>query len=94
MIQMPDVLVLMSENGPIYRQIFTDHRPLTGRPLPYWFGYSSGKWRATPLVVRTIGFRDGLWLDRNGTPLTDAAKMTERFRRPDFGHLEIDITNR
>ena len=60
-------------------------RPLPDDPWPYWFGYSSGKWEGDTLVVRTIGFRDGLWLDRNGTPLTDAAKMTERFHRVNFG---------
>lgn len=92
LIQLPDEVVLMSENGPIYRQIFTDDRPLPDDPWPYWYGYSSGKWEGDTLVVHTIGFRDGLWLDRNGTPLTDAAKMTERFRRPSFGRLEIEIT--
>jgi hypothetical protein len=91
-IQLPDLIVLMSENGPIYRQIFTDNRPLPDDPWPYWYGYSSGKWEGDTLVVRTIGFRDGLWLDRNGTPMTDAAKMTERFRRTSYGHLEIDVT--
>jgi hypothetical protein len=43
-------------------------------------------------VVETIGFRDGTWLDRNGSPLSDAARVTERFRRVNFGHMEIDIT--
>jgi hypothetical protein len=91
-IQTPGVLVLMSENSAIYRQIFTDNRPLPEDPWPYWFGYSSGKWEGDTLVVHTVGFRDGLWLDRNGTPMTDAAKMTERFRRPNYGTLEIEIT--
>jgi hypothetical protein len=44
------------------------------------------------LVVQTIGYRDDLWLDMRGDPLTSAAKVTERFRRPDFGHLEIEVT--
>ena len=48
--------------------------------------------RATRLVVETNGFRDGMWLDAAGNPMTDAAKITERFRRPDFGHMEIEIT--
>jgi hypothetical protein len=92
MIQVPGLLVLMSENSAIYRQIFTDDRPLPDDPWPYWFGYSSGKWEGDTLVVHTIGFRDGLWLDRNGTPMTDAAKMTERFHRLNFGTLEIEVT--
>jgi len=92
MIQIPGLIVLMSENSAIYRQIFTDDRPLPEDPWPYWFGYSSGKWEGDTLVVHTIGFKDEQWLDRNGTPLTDAAKMTERFQRPNFGTLLIEIT--
>jgi hypothetical protein len=92
MIQIPGELVLMTENGATYRQIFTDDRPLPVDPWPYWFGYSSGKWEGDTLVVHTIGLMDGNWLDRNGTPLTDAAKLTERFRRPNFGSVEIEIT--
>jgi hypothetical protein len=91
-VQAPGLMILMSENSAIYRQIFTDGRPLPADPSPYWFGYSSGKWDGDTLVVQTIGFKDEQWLDRNGTPLTDAAKMTERFRRPNFGTLEIEIT--
>jgi hypothetical protein len=91
-VQVPGLVILMSENSAIYRQIFTDNRPLPDDPWPYWFGYSSGAWEGDTLVVHTVGFRDGLWLDRNGTPLTDAAKMTERFRRPSYGKLEIEIT--
>jgi hypothetical protein len=91
-VQVPGLLILMSENSAIYRQIFTDDRPLPDDPWPYWFGYSSGKWEGDTLVVHTIGFRDGLWLDRNGTPTTDAAKMTERFHRINFGTLEIEVT--
>jgi hypothetical protein len=92
MVQVPGLLILMSENSAIYRQIFTDNRPLPADPWPYWFGYSSGKWEGDTLVVHTNGFRGDLWLDRNGTPMTDAAKMTERFHRVSFGRLEIEIT--
>jgi hypothetical protein len=42
-------------------------------------------------VVQSAGFRDGQWLDTAADPLTDAAKITERFRRPDFGHLQIEV---
>jgi hypothetical protein len=92
LIQTPGLLILLNENSSIFRQIFTDDRPLPTDPWPYYFGYSSGKWEGDTLVVHTNGFRDGSWLDRNGTPLTDAAKMTERFRRPNYGTLEIEIT--
>jgi hypothetical protein len=59
---------------------------------PWWYGYSTGKWDGDTLVVETAGFKPDGWLDINGSPLTDAAKMTERFRRVDYGHLEIAIT--
>ena len=61
-------------------------------PQPWWYGYSIGKWEGDTLVVETSGFRDDVWLDVNGAPLTSAAKMTERFRRLDYGSLEIEVT--
>jgi hypothetical protein len=91
-VQTPGLLVILNERDVSYRQIFTDGRPLPIDPQPAWNGYSSGKWEGGALVVATGGFRDGNWLDRNGSPLTDAGKLTERFRRPDFGHLEIEVT--
>ena len=61
-------------------------------PAPNWNGYSFGKWQGDTLVVQTNGLRDGIWLDRNGSPLTDAAKVTERFRRINYGNMQIEIT--
>jgi len=91
-VQTPGLLVILNERNASYRQIFTDNRPLPIDPDPSWNGYSSARWEDDTLVVRTIGFRDGLWLDSSGSPLTDAAKVTEKFRRPNFGRLEIEIT--
>jgi hypothetical protein len=79
--------VILSE-----RQIFTDGRPLPHDPSPSWNGYSTGRWQGDTLVVETIGFRDGTWLDRRGSPITESARMTERFRRTNFGNLEIVVT--
>jgi len=91
-VQTPGLLVILDEYNAEYRQIFTDGRPLPVDPQPAWSGYSSGKWEGDTLVVKTTGFRDGLWLDLAGDPMTDAATMTERFRRPNYGRLEIEIT--
>jgi hypothetical protein len=75
------------------RQIFTDGRKVPDDdPQPWWYGYSVGHWDGDTLVVETSGFRDDQWLDVFGTPLTDAGKMTERFRRPTYGRMEIDVT--
>jgi hypothetical protein len=91
-IQTPGLVVILSEFNASYRQIFTDGRPLPLDPNPSWNGYSSGHWEGDVLVVETNGFREGLWLDNAGDPLTDAARITERFRRVNFGQLEIDLT--
>jgi hypothetical protein len=91
-IQTPERLIILTERNMQYRQIFTDGRPLPVDPNPTWNGYSTGKWDGDTLVIHTIGFRDDLWLDANGNPLTNAGKMTEKIRRPNFGTLQIEIT--
>jgi hypothetical protein len=91
-VQARGLVIVLYEKGVDYRQIFTDGRPLPIDPQPSFFGYSSAKWERDTLVVQTNGFRDGVWADLNGNPLTDAARMTERFRRPNYGNLEIEIT--
>jgi len=91
-VQIPGLLVILNELNASYRQIFTDGRPQPADPNPSWNGYSSGKWEGDTLVVETTGFRDGLWLDTGGSPLTDAARITERFRRVNYGTLKIALT--
>jgi hypothetical protein len=92
-VQTPTVIVILYEANDGIRQIFTDGRPLPDNdPQPWWYGYSIGRWESDTLVVETSNFRDGGWLDVNGAPLTDAARMTERFRRLDYGTLEIEVT--
>ena len=93
MFQTPTAVLIVYEANSWVRQILTDGRPLPDNdPDPWWNGYSVGTWDADTLVVKTIGFRDEGWLDIRGNPLTDRARMTERFRRIDYGHLEIEIT--
>jgi hypothetical protein len=92
-IQTPALIVILYEGNAGIRQIFTDGRPLPRNdPQPWWFGYSTGRWMGDTLVVQTSGFRDGGWLDVNGSPLTDAATMTERFTRVNYGALDIEVT--
>lgn len=91
-IQLPDLVVLLSERDATYRQIFLDGRPLPEDPTPNFNGYSVGRWEGDTLVVQTNGLREGTWLDRNGSTISDVAKMTERYRRVNFGRLEIDLT--
>jgi len=92
-IHTPTLLVMLYEANGGVRQIFLDGRKLPDNdPQPWWYGYSIGRWEGDTLVVETAGFRDGAWLDVNGAPLTDAAKMTERIRRVDYGNLEIEVS--
>jgi hypothetical protein len=91
-VHIPGLIVVLSEQNVSYRQIFTDGRPLPVDPQPSWNGYSVGTWDGDVLVVQTSGLRDEMWLDRAGSPMTDAARVTERFHRADFGTLEIEIT--
>jgi hypothetical protein len=87
-----EVVILYEANGNV-RRIITDGRPLPNNdPTPWWYGYSVGHWEGDTLVVETTGFRDDVWLDVEGSPLTNSGKMTERWRRPKFGLMQIDIT--
>ena len=91
-IQTPAVTAILFEAYNHYRQIFTDGRPLPKDPQPAWLGYSVGKWEGDTFVVDTIGLNDQTWLDDGGHPHSERLHVTERFRRPDFGHMEIQIT--
>jgi len=88
----PGRVLILTERNMQYRQIFTDGRALPKDPNPTWNGNSTAHWEGDTLVVETTGFRDDLWLDASGNPLTEEGKMTERIRRPNYGTLEIEIT--
>jgi hypothetical protein len=88
----PTLLVLLYEVNAMYRQIFIDGRPLPEDMNPTWNGYSTARWEGDTLVVQTKGFRDNLWLDTSGSPMSDAATMIERIARPDFGTLTVEVT--
>jgi hypothetical protein len=90
-IQTPSVIVLLDEDL-TYRQIYLDGRSLETDPQPTWMGYSVGHWDGDTLVVESNGFNDRTWLDTMGHPHTEALRTIERYRRPDFGHLEMEMT--
>src|SRR5215471_3618362 len=99
-IQTPNLIVILYESNYGLRYIYTDGRklPPQGDPQPWWYGYSVGHWDRDTLIVETNNMRgaeqgpfDG-WLDVRGSPYSDQAKITEKFRRPIFGKLEIDVT--
>jgi len=85
------VILHESPNSP-HRTVFTDGRDLPKDPNPTYMGYSVGKWEGDTLVVTTAGFNDKGWLDSAGHPQTESLRITERYHRRDFGHLDFDIT--
>jgi hypothetical protein len=90
--EVPGRVIILMERNMQYRQIFTDGRKFPADPNPTWNGYSVGHWDGDTFVVETTGFRDDLWLDAAGNPLTEQGKMTEKIRRTNYGNLEIEIT--
>jgi hypothetical protein len=89
-VQTPAMILLLNDDL-TYRRIFIDGRLLETDPFPSWMGYSVGRWEGDTLVVESNGFSDRTWLDELH-PHTEALHMTERYRRPDFGHLDLEVT--
>jgi hypothetical protein len=92
-VQTPTLIVVLSEDL-TFRQIFMDGRPLPENPSPSFMGYAVGHWEGDTLVVESIGYKDSTWLDFAGNPHSEALRITERYRRVDFGHIEIQETFR
>ncbi len=90
--QTPGVTLMLYERDTTYRQVYTDGRKLPDDPQPSWLGYAVGKWDGNSLVVNTIGFNDRGWLDARGHTHSEALRLTERFHRLDFGHMEVLLT--
>src|SRR6202521_2111976 len=92
-IQSPRTTVVLYEAGNLHRQIFTDGRGLPKEfEFPAFLGYSVGHWERDVLVVETAGFNDRALLDLMGHSHSEALRVTERFRRRDFGHLDVEMT--
>jgi hypothetical protein len=85
--------MVLYEYGGDYRQIYTDGRKLpTEYSLPAYLGYSAGRWERDTFVVETAGFNDQTLLDAMGHAHSDQLRIVERFRRRDFGHLDVELT--
>ena len=86
------VIVMLYEVETTFRQIFMDGRKMPVDPSPSWQGYSVGRWQGDTLVIETTGFNDRSWLDARGTGHSTELRIEERFRRRDYGHMELTIT--
>jgi hypothetical protein len=91
-VQTNDVTLVLAESSTTFRQVFTDGRPLPRDPQPSWMGSSVGRWEGETFVVETIGFNDRAPLDAMGHMHSTALKVTERYHRHDYGHMDIEIT--
>jgi len=91
-VQTPDVVIFLHDSRTIFRQIFTDGRPLPKNAQPTWQGYSIGKWDGDTFVVETIGQNGKTWLDMRGLPATEELRVIERFHRTTIGHMDLDVT--
>jgi hypothetical protein len=91
-LQFPGEMLILYESRTIYREIFTDGRTMPKDFKPSWQGFSTGHWDGDDFVVETTGLNGKIWMDTNGHPLSEAAHVTERFRRRDYGHMDIQIT--
>jgi hypothetical protein len=92
MIQAAGEIVVLHGNGDPARQIYVDGRSLPQNPDPSWMGTSAGRWQDDTLVVETTGFQERAWLDAFGHPRSEAMRITERYRRRDFGHMDLEMT--
>ena len=90
-VQTPQLIVMLNPDL-TYRQIWMDGRKLEPDPNVSWMGYSVGRWDGDALVVESFGFHTGTWLDRDGNTHSEKLRMTERYRRPNFGSLEVEVT--
>jgi hypothetical protein len=91
-VQSPHLLHIVYEGGSPTREIHLDGRALPVDPTPTWMGYSTARWDGDTLVIDTAGYNDKTWLDFNGHPHSEALHLTERFRRTDFGHMQLEVT--
>lgn len=91
LVQTPALILVLNENL-TYRQILMDGRKLPTNPNTSFMGYSIGRWEGEELVVESEGFKDVTWLDFGGHPHSESLHITERYRRPDFGHIQRRIT--
>ena len=90
-LETPTAIAILNEDL-TYRVIHMDGRALEADPAPSWMGYSVGRWEGDTLVVDSNGFNDKTWLSRYGQSHTEALRVTERYRRTDFGHLQVEVT--
>jgi hypothetical protein len=92
--QVPGKIIQLFSYGRIFRIIYTDGRPVPADipEGPVWYGYSVGHWEGDTLVVNTLALDGRAWMDEYGTPLSDDARVEERWKRTSHDRLQMTIT--
>jgi len=90
--QSPELVAMINGNSDPARQFYLDGRSHPKDPNPSFMGHSIGHWDGDTLVVDTVGFNNRVWLGLGDYPQTETLHVSERYRRPDLGHLEVEIT--
>jgi len=89
-LQMPELLVILFEDTPGFRQVFLDGREHPSNPNPSWMGHSIGRWEGDTLVIDSVGFNDRGWTDTY--PRSEKMHMEERYTRTEYGRMELQVT--
>ena len=97
-IQLPEqkrILIIYEGGTHIWREIFMDGRPHPPRESiesETWKGHSVGHWEGDTLVIDSVGFNEGTWLDFWGHPHTNLLHLVERITRPTKQTLHYEAT--
>jgi len=91
-VHLPDRVIEFFEYAHQSRTVWTDGRSLPKDPEPRWMGYSVGRWDGDAFVVDSIALDDRVWADMWGHPISSKAHIIERYRRPAFDTLELQMT--
>ncbi len=94
-VELPEMqrIFIFDIGGPhTFRTIYMDGRPHPKDLVPSYYGHSIGHWEGDTLVVETVGFNEGFWIDRAGSPHTEKLRFTERLTRTDYNTLRYEVT--
>ncbi len=94
-VELPGIkrIYIFDIGGPhTFRTVYMDGRSHPKDWVPTYYGHSVGWWEGDTLVVDSVGFNEGFWMDRRGLPTTDQLHTVERFTRQNADIMRYEIT--
>jgi hypothetical protein len=94
-VELPELerVYIFDIGGPhTYRTVYMDGRTHPANFSPTFYGHSIGWWEGDSLVIDTVGYNEGFWMDRDGLPHTDKLHTIERLTRTDAAALKYELT--